>query len=141
VGDYVLNIDDYLARRVFPDEIGRYCYPIDIHPASPDQQDQEEFHKFYVNMKYEKGESYGIPYRALTAKGFKNLLAVGRCVSTDSYMQASIRTMPGCYILGQAAGAAARLALENGGDLRGFEVARLQATLKKLGAFLPNYAG
>lgn len=27
VGDYVLNIDDYMKRAVFDDEIGRYAYP------------------------------------------------------------------------------------------------------------------
>ena len=31
-GDYQLNVDDFLSRAVFDDEIGRYCYPIDMHP-------------------------------------------------------------------------------------------------------------
>ncbi len=31
LGDYVLCLDDFKKRAVFPDEIGRYCYPVDIH--------------------------------------------------------------------------------------------------------------
>jgi hypothetical protein len=30
MGDYVLNLDDYLRRAVFEDEIGRHSYPIDL---------------------------------------------------------------------------------------------------------------
>ena len=137
-GDYVLGLEDYKNRAVFDDEIGRYSYPIDIHPASTDQKDQEEFEKFIRGLRYKAGESYGIPYRILTVKGFKNLLNAGRSVSSDRYMQGSIRVMPGCYIMGQAVGIAAALACENGNDIRNFEVAILQEKLKKLGAYLPN---
>ena len=34
-GDYVLTLDDYRRRASFPDEIGRYAYPIDNHPLRP----------------------------------------------------------------------------------------------------------
>jgi hypothetical protein len=49
--------------------------------------------------------------------------------------------MPGCYITGQAAGAAAAIAVEKGTDTSGFEVGELQLRLKKLGAYLPNFKG
>ncbi len=139
VADYIMTIDDYRARRVFEDEIGRYCYPIDIHPASPAEADQEEFRKLIFGLEYATGESYGIPYRALTVKNFNNLLCGGRCVSSDQYMQASIRTMPGCYIMGQALGMAAGLAAQQpDGDVRSIDVKTLQKKLKAMGGFLPN---
>jgi hypothetical protein len=137
-GDYILNLDDYKARRVFDDEIGRYSYPIDIHPASPGQKDQEEFERLMNSLRYKRGESYGIPYRILTVKGFDNLLTAGRCVSADRYLQGSIRVMPGCYITGQAAGVAAAIACNSNGNIRTFPVLELQNRLKKLGAYLPN---
>jgi hypothetical protein len=71
-------------------------------------------------------------------KDFDNLLTAGRCVSADRYLQGSIRVMPGCYITGQAAGTAAALALSANGDVRGFEVSKLQEKLTSIGAFLPN---
>jgi hypothetical protein len=137
-GNYVLDIEDYKARRTFADEIGRYCYPIDIHPASTAPEDQREFEHFMRSLRYQPGESYGIPYRVLTVYGFDNLLVAGRCVSSDRYLQGSIRVMPGCFITGQAAGTAAVLACENNGNIRAFPVTHLQKKLKKLGAWLPN---
>ena len=139
VGDYVMTLDDYMKRAVFPDEIGRYAYPIDIHPSSADvaayERHREEFDRLY---KYRRGESYGIPYRILCAKGVRNLLVAGRCVSTDQKVQASIRVMPACYITGQAAGFAAAAAAACGSDVHAVDVAVLQRRLRAFGAYLPN---
>jgi hypothetical protein len=89
------------------------------------------------SLHYEIGESYGVPYSCLTVKGFKNLLTAGRCVSTDQYMQGSIRVMPGCFLTGQASGAAAALATKKEGDIRGISIDDLQNNLRLLGAYLP----
>lgn len=141
-GDYVLNVDDFIARAVFADEIGRYCYPVDIHPSKPDTTKYAEFEEeFRKTLRYGKGESYGIPYRCLTPRGMDNLLVAGRCISSDRKIQGSIRVMPGCYITGQAAGMAAAIAIEQQTTTRGFAVAELQRRLLGMGAFLPNAAG
>ena len=138
VGDYVLNVDDFQNRAVFDDEIGRYSYPVDIHPGKPDQESFDKFMAEFKTLRLGKGESYGIPYRILTPQGLDNVLVAGRCVSTDRSMQASIRVMPGCYITGQAAGAAAALMLQGNTDSRGISVPALQHNLADMGAFLPN---
>ena len=140
LGDYVMTLDDYMKRAVFPDEIGRYAYPIDIHPSSADkaayERHREEFDRLY---RYRRGESYGIPYRILCAKGVRNLLVAGRCVSVDQKVQASIRVMPACYITGQAAGFAAAAAADRlAGDVHAVDVAALQKALRAFGAYLPN---
>jgi ribulose 1,5-bisphosphate synthetase/thiazole synthase len=138
LGDYVLNIEDFHKRAVFDDEIGRYCYPVDIHIARPDKESYERFHKEFTTLRFGKGESYGVPYRVLTPRGLANVLVAGRCVSTDRSLQASIRVMPGCYITGQAAGVAAALMVEKSTDSRGIRVRDLQHRLKAIGAYLPN---
>ena len=61
----------------------------------------------------------------------------GRCIGTDRQMQASVRVMPGCFITGQAAGAAASLACETE-DVRKISVKKLQENLKQLGAYIPS---
>ena len=137
LGDYVLNVEDFKSRAVFDDEIGRYAYPVDIHAMSPDKKAYEKFDEEYMTLRYKKGESYGIPYRALTPKNLDNVLVAGRCISTDRQMQASVRVMPGCYITGQAAGIAAALAAEKG-DVRSFHMQALQNALVKAGGYLPN---
>ena len=140
LGDYVMTVEDYMKRAVFADEIGRYAYPVDIHPSSADkaayEKHREEFDKLY---KYRRGESYGIPYRILCAKGLGNLLVAGRCVSVDQKVQASIRVMPACFITGQAAGFAAAMAADAGNaDVHAIDVTELQRRLSAFGAYLPN---
>lgn len=138
-GDYTLGIDDYKRRAVFPDEIGRYAYAIDIHPGTTDAASYEKHRReFDREYRYGKGESYGIPYRALTPKGLDNVLVAGRCVSTDQLVHGSLRVMPGCFITGQAAGVAAALAVDSGASVHRVSVPSLQSRLKALGAYLPN---
>jgi hypothetical protein len=138
-GDYVLTLDDFNRRASFDDEIGRYAYPVDIHPASTNKADYEKSVREYQTMRYQKGESYGIPYRSLIARGLDNVLVAGRCISTDRYMQSSIRVMPGCFITGQGAGMASAVAVTDQVDLRHVDIHHLQAALKKAGAYLPNF--
>ena len=139
VCEYMLGVEDFKARAVFPDEIGRYCYPVDVHSAKPgDAKAYAAFLKEYErDFRYAKGESYGIPYRSLVAKSFANLLVAGRCIGTDRKMQASVRVMPGCFITGQAAGTAAALAAASG-EVRGVAPEKLRERLRAQGAYLPN---
>ena len=138
-GDYVLKLEDFVSRASFEDEIGRYCYPIDIHASDSTKKSFEQFHKDHTSLRYKKGESYGVPYRAIVPIGLDNVLMAGRCISTDRYMQSSIRVMPGCFITGQAAGVAAVLAISCGNNIRGFDIKLLQKELKDMCAYLPNF--
>ncbi|MDD3954292.1 MAG: FAD-dependent oxidoreductase [Lentisphaeria bacterium] len=139
LGDYVLNVEDFRKRAVFADEIGRYCYPVDIHPYRPSTETYAAFEKeYHETLRYQQGESYGIPYRCLTPQKTDNLLVSGRCISTDQKIQGSVRVMPGCYITGQAAGMAAVLCCEQNCDTRSIAIPALHRRLKKIGAFLPN---
>ena len=142
VCDYMLGVKDFLARASFEDEVGRYCYPVDIHPSKPgDVKAMEAFRREYEkDLKYKKGESYGIPYRSLVAKSFSNLLVAGRCMGTDQKMQASIRVMPSCFITGQAAGTAAAMALATG-DVRAVKAGELRRRLVADGAYIPEKSG
>lgn len=137
VCDYMLSVDDFVRRAVFDDEIGRYCYPIDIHVHNTDKSEYERFTKEYEKTyKYEHGESYGIPYRSLIPVSFENALVAGRCLGADRKMQASVRVMPGCFITGQAAGAAAALAAKADGNVRAVAYSALADALTSLGAYL-----
>ncbi len=139
VCDYRLTLEDFLHRSVFPDEIGRYCYNIDIHSPTNDATGYEKFITEHTGYRLNAGESYGIPYRSLAVKGLKNLLVAGKCVCTDRYMQSSLRVMPGCYITGQAAGtAAAVLCGQQETDVHRADVREIQKRLLQLGAYLPN---
>ncbi len=140
VGDYVLTLDDYLARRSFPDEIARNSYYIDIH-LSRREWERNQGHRIDWDSRihqYGPGESHGIPYRCLVPAGLRNMLVAGRCISTDRAVQGSTRVMPNCLATGEAAGCAAAMAARDwGGDVRAVEVAALRTRLAAHGAYLP----
>lgn len=131
IGDYIMTIDDFNARRRFDDEIGQFAYPVDIHPLDATKGEFERFQReFYGNLRYKDGECYGIPYRILIPAKLHNVLTAGRCVSTDQQMAASIRVMPGCFLTGEAAGCAAAMASATAnGEVRNISIPVLQNKL------------
>jgi len=139
VGDYQLTLDDYMMRRSFPDEICRNSYFIDIHQAKDQSARRpEDIEKWQGRtFRYGKGESHGIPYRCLTPKGLRNALVAGRCISCDASVQGSVRVMPTCLAMGEAAGVAAAFAAATDGDVHAVDAARLRARLRECGAYLP----
>ncbi|MCL2518809.1 MAG: FAD-dependent oxidoreductase [Oscillospiraceae bacterium] len=137
-GDYELSIDDFMNRASFDDEIGRFSYPVDIHIADTSKEAYEKFLKEHTNLRYKSGESYGIPYRILIPNALENVYVAGRCASTDKKMQSSIRVMPACFIMGQAAGMGAAMAVKANCDTRGICVQELQGNLRGIGGYLPN---
>jgi hypothetical protein len=141
IGDYVLTIDDYVARRGFPDEICRNSYFIDVHltaaEAAMGSKGAAAFEE--RSRRYGPGESHGIPYRCLTPKSLKNVLVAGRSVSCDHLVQGSIRVMPVCLAMGEAAGlGAAQAAALKDADAHRVDTVRLRARLKEHGAYLPD---
>ncbi|MDR1892782.1 MAG: FAD-dependent oxidoreductase [Oscillospiraceae bacterium] len=139
VGDARLTIDDYIARRSFEDGISRNCYYIDLHRSRAESQERAAGKPAANNggMRYGKGESHGIPYRCLIPKGVDNVLVAGRSVSCDRQLQASVRVMPNCLCMGEAAGiAAATAAALHGGRVREVDIVRLRERLTEEGAYL-----
>ena len=140
VGDYVLTLDDYLARRSFPDEIARNAYYIDVHLS---QRESERHQGQGVDWgtrihQYRAGESHGIPYRCLIPSDVRNLLVAGRCISTDRPVQGATRATPVCLATGEAAGLAAALAAGfHGGDVRAVDADDLRQRLRAHGQYLP----
>jgi len=91
--------------------------------------------------RYKKGESHGIPYRCLTPKGMPNLLTAGRCVSSDAIAYGSLRVMPNCLVMGEAAGlAAAMTAKMDRIDVHAVDTMELRRRLRNYGAYLPQQA-
>jgi len=137
MGDYKLTFDDYNTRASFPDEIGRYSYWLDLHPTIATKESIAEHMDRAYHSPMKPGETYGIPYRSLTPKGLDNVLVAGRCISCDHIFLSAIRTMPGSFITGQAAGMAASLAVDNKTTTRGISTDDLRKKLKNFGAYLP----
>jgi hypothetical protein len=134
-GEYRLSKLDYYCRANFEDTIARYSYPIDIHAATPQQDDYGEDRE-YVTSKYKEGEAYSIPYRSLLPIGYSNVLVAGRTISCDRAMMASIRVMPACFATGEAAGTAAALCSSLNISSKQLDITLLQSQLTRQGAIL-----
>jgi hypothetical protein len=83
-----------------------------------------------------KFPNISIPYGALVPEKLDGLLACGRHISCDKNSHGFMREIPQCWITGQAAGAAAALAVAQGVEPRGVEIAALQTALLAQGVFL-----
>lgn len=139
MGDYTLTLDDYMSRRTFADEISRNSYFLDVHWKTADAIRAAVDHDTWLstNYRYGRGESHGIPYRCLTPRGLKNVLVAGRSVSTEQLVQGSVRVMPSCLAMGEAAGVAGAMAVRAAKvDVHTIDVEGVRQRLKALGAYI-----
>jgi hypothetical protein len=144
IGDYILTIDDYLARCSFPDEICRNAYNIDVHGSRKDADEsidkdiekiKQDLHRRIKQLG--KGESYGVPYRCLTPKSLENVLVAGRCISTDRPVNGSVRIMACCLTTGEAAGIASAMSAAKDANVHNVDTDALRKALLERGAYLP----
>ena len=127
LGEYTLTADDVLHARTFDDAVARSAYPIDIHNPSGSGT---------TTHRLPAGASYEIPYRCLVPRGVDDLLVAGRCISTTHEALASTRLTPTVMTLGQAAGTAAALSLQQHVAPRALDTALLRETLVRDGVDL-----
>ncbi|ULO05736.1 FAD-dependent oxidoreductase [Paenibacillus sp. 19GGS1-52] len=128
VGDYVLTQEDFMNMASFTDDIARNAYFIDIHMA----RSSGAMHIHHLPP----GQSHGVPYRCMLPLGLDNLWVAGRAASSDRVVQGSLRVMPNCFAMGQAAGLAAAMASGADSLSRKVNIAELQRELIRQGAWL-----
>lgn len=126
-GVHILTGDELINCTRFDDSIALGNYDIDIH--SPTGTGTS--HRYFAD-----GEFYTIPYRSLLPKEYENLLVAGRCISATHEAQASVRIMPICCCLGEAAGTAVAIAHKTNANAHCVDVTLLQQKLKDNGAVL-----
>ncbi|MQA81157.1 MAG: FAD-dependent oxidoreductase [Streptosporangiales bacterium] len=127
-GEYTLNLDDLASGREFDDVIALCGYPVDIHSPTGSGGGVDE--------SIVTAGAYQIPYRSLVPTRPEQLLVAGRCVSATHEALGAIRVMPPAFAMGQAAGTAAALAVNDGVAPRAVDVAELQRRLLSAGAYL-----
>jgi hypothetical protein len=125
VGVHTVTAEEYVNAYHYEDSISRGIHPIDIHASKGTSQTRIDL----------KQPAY-VPYRALIAADFPNLLVAGRCISTDRQALASLRVQGSCMGTGQAAGAAAAMSVQSGKAVQNINTDALVSILKKWGAVL-----
>lgn len=127
LGEYQLTQEDVLECADFDDSIGVNGWPVEAHVVGD------------VEFRFAPADSRGynqLPYRMLVPQKVENLLVAGRCASMTQGGQSSGRVTGPCFVMGQAAGTAASLALSGDGTGRGVDVTQLQRRLENDGAYL-----
>ncbi|MBU0557265.1 MAG: FAD-dependent oxidoreductase [Alphaproteobacteria bacterium] len=128
VGDYILTEDDVLSSRRFPDVIAKGG------PRGPDLHSVTGLWGDGVASPFKA--PYDIPYRILLPKDIEGLLVAGRCVSATFAALGAVRDQATCMSMGEAAGAAASIAVREGVTPRQVDVRTLQQRLLDQGALL-----
>ncbi|MDP6361288.1 MAG: FAD-dependent oxidoreductase, partial [Planctomycetota bacterium] len=136
VSDYVMTQANCESRRTVNDSVGLASYPMDSHFCQ--RLVVEENGK--VTVRNEGGFGRGCPrpypvsYRSIVPRKQECLnLLVPVCLSSSHVAYGSIRMEPVFMILGQSAGAAAALAIDEGSGVQDLEYAKLKAKLEKDG--------
>ena len=124
---YVVTGEELLAGTHYEDGIAAGNYDIDIH--SPDGTGTSHHY-------FPKGVYYTIPYRSMLPQELDNLLVAGRSIGATHEAQASIRIMPICTCLGEAAGVAAAVAHQDGVDVADASAEKIRTLLREAGAFV-----
>lgn len=129
LGDVIMTGDEYLNKFVYEDAVCYTYWFIDIHR---DHQPAE-----IIYLRDEKTPT--ISLGAMRPKGLSNIYVAGRCVSSDRSNNSAIRVKASCMAMGQAAGAAAVLAVrQKKTDTRQVNVHDVRRFLKDEGAIVPN---
>lgn len=140
-GAYFLTEKDILEEVDKPDSIGIGSFPVDSHDcqriATPDGFINEGT-IFPKHMKTRRiGRPYQMPYRAITPKaGECSNLLVPVCLSASHVAFSSVRVEPAWIVLGQSAGIAAAVAIEEGAGVQEVDYGKLAARLEKSGQVL-----
>jgi hypothetical protein len=134
-GEFVATQKDLQTELTKPDVIGMGSYNSDSHNvqrvATPDGAVENEG-DVQVGVK-----PYQIPYRVMLPKRAQaeNLL-VPVCFSASHVAYSSLRMEPQYMIIGQAAGVAAKLAIQSNKPVQDIDTAALTARLRAQGAVL-----
>ncbi len=127
-GGYQLSGEDVLTCASFDDSIGVNGWPIEAHVAGD---------VIFTFPPIPESRGYNeLPYRMLLPEGIDNLLVAGRCASMTHEGQSAARVSGACFVMGEAAGSAAALALAGNRIPRDIPVENLQETLKQQGVFI-----
>lgn len=128
VGEATVTADDYASGRCWDDAVCNAFYPIDLHTSETSGLDCRAL---------QRGTVPTVPRGALLPAGSRNLLAAGRCLSSDRLANSALRVQATSMATGQAAGAMAALGVQTGIEVSALPLEQIHALLGEHGAILP----
>jgi hypothetical protein len=129
-GQHRLTKEACMSGLVPNDSIFLCGAPIEDHRKGKDGED-ETYWQYVPNDGV-----YGVPYGTLVPKNSLNAWVIGRCFSATHDAHASCRSMAQTMSMGQAAGLAAAMSLENDQQPEAVSVTALRDALHQIGQIL-----
>jgi hypothetical protein len=119
--DYDITHEDVIEARHFDDEV----YVYGFHDSAP-------------RLQIKDGGTYGIPFRALCARGLDNLMLAGMMVTSDRRAHMSTRNTVSVMSMGQATGTAAALCTKKDCGTRDLNFTELRDALIQGGVYFES---
>jgi hypothetical protein len=118
IGKHVVSVAELHSGVIFPDTV--VMGPDFRHNLSPEHP------------------HWHVPYRSLVPLNLTNLLAAGRCISTDPIANDLLAPIQYCFATGQAAGTAAAIAVRDEIPAAQVDIRKLQKCLSDQNVPLPH---
>lgn len=115
MGDVVLNKDDIVGKRDFPDGCVPSTWSIDLH--YPKKQYAEKFpDNPFISIavhdrSVDRSFGYPVPYRCFYSRNVENLFMAGRNISVTHQALGTTRVMKTCGMMGEVVGRAASICM------------------------------
>jgi hypothetical protein len=113
MGDVILNQEDIVTKREFPDGCVPSTWSIDLH--YPKQQYAEKFpDNPFISIavhdrRIDRSYGYPVPYRCFYSRNIDNLFMAGRNISVTHEALGTTRVMNTCGMMGEVVGRAASI--------------------------------
>jgi hypothetical protein len=112
LGDVILNAEDVVSNKAFPDGCVATTWSIDLH--YPDERYQKKYpdDPFISKAVFDKRvdpKGYPVPYRCFYSRNLDNLFMAGRCISVTHEALGTVRVMKTGGMEGEVVGKAASL--------------------------------
>ncbi|HEY1819893.1 MAG TPA: FAD-dependent oxidoreductase, partial [Trebonia sp.] len=136
IGPYQLTEEDVLGCADFGDTIGVNGWPVEAHVAGTVEFRWQWKDRGFNQLPFR----IILPGRGGDGQRVGNLYVAGRCASMTHGAQSAARVTGPCFVMGEAAGTAASMALSAGVAGDAIDVPALQERLENQGAYLGRVA-
>ena len=113
LGDVILEQDDIIAKREFPDGCVPSTWSIDLHYPKDEYAkkypDNPFISKAVHDRRVDRTYGYPVPYRCFYSRNIDNLFMAGRNISVTHEALGTVRVMKTCGMMGEVVGKAASL--------------------------------
>lgn len=119
LGDVILQEQDLLTRKAYPDACVTTTWPIDLHYPDPENSRHFPGREFLSVAKGPGIKPYPIPWRCLYSRNVSNLMMAGRNISVTHVALGTVRVQRTTGMMGEVVGMAAALCKKHNINPRG----------------------